>query len=122
MTSTSSDRIKGHVVIVPGDAKPSTFNPLSFARESPEFLVQLLEQCAGVKLEDEPKQALFAILANLPVNASMRDLLDAVTVQEAANLGMTVEQYEALSPLLMALQQMQSQGLYAALLMNKTSQ
>jgi hypothetical protein len=120
--TTENVLTKGHFVIAPGDAKPSTFNPLIFARKSPEFLVQLLEQSAGVTLEDKPKQALFTVLAGLPENASMRDLLDAITVQEAASLGMTVEQYEALSPLLMALQQMQSQGLYAALLMDKPSQ
>ena len=45
----------------------------------------------------------------------MRDLYEAIKVQEAASLGVTVEQYEALSPVLEALQGMLASGYHAAL-------
>lgn len=45
----------------------------------------------------------------------MRDLYEAIKVQEAASLGVTVEQYEALSPVLEALQRMLAPGDHDAL-------
>lgn len=45
----------------------------------------------------------------------MLDLFEAIKAQEAASLGITPEQYEALSPLLVALREMQEKGPLAGL-------
>ncbi|MGG5276361.1 hypothetical protein [Pseudomonas syringae pv. coryli] len=120
MKSSDNPKEHGHFLLLANsDAKPHAFNPLVFARRAPEFLVQFLESCTGVKLGEKPKQALFTILEDLPDNASMLDLMKAITAHEAASLGLSVDQYEALSPLFAALKHMQSEGLYVALLVNK---
>lgn len=45
----------------------------------------------------------------------MRDLCEAIKVQEAASLGVTAEQYEVLSQVLDALQGLLAPGAYAGL-------
>lgn len=44
-----------HTIILGGSVEPLRLDPLEAARSSPEFIVQLLEQYAGVKLNDEKK-------------------------------------------------------------------
>jgi hypothetical protein len=47
---------------------------------------------------------------------SMRDLYEAIKAQEAASLGVTAEQYEALSPVLDAVQGLLAPGAHACLI------
>jgi hypothetical protein len=101
--------------IYPDAQQSSTYNPLEATRTAPEFLVKFLEQSIGAKLTSEKKTVVLSILAELPEGATMRDLYEAIKAQEAASIGVTPEQYMALSPLLMALQGMQAQGLYAGI-------
>lgn len=101
--------------IDPSVLQPSKFNPLEAGRTEPEFIVQLLEQFVGAKLSAEKKTSILTAISELPEGAGMRDLYEAIKVQEAASLGVTVEQYEALSPVLEALQGMLTQGDHAAL-------
>ncbi|TCV51430.1 hypothetical protein EDB99_10796 [Pseudomonas sp. 460] len=77
--------------------------------------MQLLEQVIGAKLSDEKQTSILAVVSELPEDATMRDLYEAIKVQEAASLGVTAEQYEALSPVLDALQGLLAPGAYAAL-------
>lgn len=104
-----------HTIILGGDAEMSRFNPLEAARNAPEFMVQLLEQSAGIKLDDEKKKVVLSILADLPEGATMRDLYEAIKVEEAASIGIKPEQYEALAPLFEALRRMQAEGVHAGL-------
>jgi hypothetical protein len=105
----------GHVLILGGNAEHSAYNPIDAARSAPEFMVQLLEQAAGLTLGSEEKKAVISILGDLPEGATMRDLLDAIKAKEAESLGITPEQYDALEPLFVALQRMQAEGVYASL-------
>ncbi|MCX3419383.1 hypothetical protein OPI58_019265 [Pseudomonas aeruginosa] len=66
------------------------------ARTAAEFIVQLLERSAGVKVEGDLRQTLISILQDLPEGANVRDLQNAV-------LGIETEQVK---PLLDALDQM----------------
>ncbi len=95
--------------------QPFKFNPLEAGRAEPDFIVQLLEQLVGAKLSAEKKTSVLTIISELPEGAGMRDLYEAIKVQEAASLGLTVEKYEALSPVLEALRGMLTQGGHAAL-------
>lgn len=95
---------------------PSKFNPLEAARTSLEFVVQFLEQAIGAKLTTEKKAAVLSVISDLPEGATMRDLYEAIKVQEAAAVGLTIEQYEAFSPVLEALQGLLAPGAYARLL------
>lgn len=81
-----------------------TLDPLEASRAEPDFIVQFLEQLVGVKLNAEKKASILNVVSKLPEGAGMRDLYEAIMVKEAASLGVTVEQYEALSPVLEALQ------------------
>ncbi|WP_155741811.1 hypothetical protein [Pseudomonas putida] len=67
------------------------------------------------KISTEKRVDLLAIVAALPEGATMLDLFEAIKAHEAASLGITSEQYEALSPLLVALRGMQEKGALAAL-------
>lgn len=98
----------------PSVLQPFKFNPLEAGRAEPDFIVQLLEQLVGEKLSAEKKTSILTIISELPEGAGMRDLYEAIKVQEAASLGLTVEKYEALSPVLEALQGMLTQGDQAA--------
>lgn len=69
---------------------------LNTARTAAEFIVQLLERSAGVKVEGDLRQTLISILQDLPEGANVRDLRNAV-------LGIETEQVK---PLLDALDQM----------------
>lgn len=69
---------------------------LNTARTAAEFIVQLLERSAGVKVEGDLRQTLISILQDLPEGANVRDLQNAV-------LGIETEQVK---PLLDALDQM----------------
>lgn len=75
----------------------------------------MLEQSAGVKLNDAKKTVMLTILANLPEGATMRDLYEAIQLEEATSIGIKPEQYEALAPLLEALGRMQAEGVHAHL-------
>ncbi|MHC5195086.1 hypothetical protein ACYSUW_15125 [Pseudomonas frederiksbergensis] len=101
--------------IDPSVQQPSKFNPLEAARTSPEFIVQLLEEVIGAKLSAEKKTSILAVVSELPEDATMRDLYEAIKVQEAASLGVTADQYEALSPVFDALQGLLAPGAYAGL-------
>lgn len=94
---------------------PSIFNPLEAARTSPEFIVQLLEQAIGAQLSAEKKTSILAVVSELPEDATMRDLYEAIKGQEAASLGLTAEQYEILTPVLDRLQGLLVPGAYAGL-------
>lgn len=95
--------------------QPYAFNPVDAARTEPEFLVQMLERMLDEKFSTENRAGLLAIVAALPEGATMLDLFEAIKAQEAASLGITPEQYEALSPLLVALRGMQEEGALAGL-------
>jgi hypothetical protein len=101
--------------IDPTVQQPSKFNSLEAARTSPEFVVQFLEQVIGAKLTTEKKAAVLSVISDLPEGATMRDLYEAIKVQEAATLGVTPDQYEALSPVLEALQGLLAPGAYVSL-------
>jgi len=101
--------------IEPSVQQPYKFNPLDVGRAEPEFIVQLLEQFAGAKLSAEKKTSILNVISDLPKGAGMRDLYEAIKVQEAASLGITPEQYETLSPVLEALQGLMAPGAYAGL-------
>lgn len=90
-------------------------NPLKVGREAPELLVDLLEKIGEVTLDEEQKLALRAVIAALPNEATMRDLIGALKTKEAADMGITLEQYEALTPLFLALQAVQAEGAYSHL-------
>lgn len=92
-----------------------TLNPLEMGRAAPELLVDLLGQIGEVVLDEEQKLALRAVIVALPNEATMRDLIEALKAKEAAELGITLEQYEALTPLFLALQAMQAEGAYSHL-------
>lgn len=104
-----------HTIILGGSVQPLRLDPLEAARSSPEFIVQLLEQYAGMKLNDEKKQLVLSILAGHPEGATMRDLYEAIKVEEAASIGIKPEQYEALAPLVEALRRMQEEGIHVGL-------
>ncbi|WP_426158049.1 hypothetical protein [Pseudomonas sp. TSRC2-2] len=104
-----------HMIILGGSVEPLRLDPLEAARSSPEFIVQLLEQYAGVKLNDEKKQLVLSILSGLPEGATMRDLYEAIKVKEAASIGIKPEQYDALAPLFEALCRMQKEGVHVGL-------
>lgn len=99
----------------PSVLQPSKLNLLAAGRAEPEFIVQFLEQSVGTKLSTEKKASIHTIISELPEGAGMRNLYEAIKVQEAASLGVRVEQYEALSPVLEALQGMLASGYNAAL-------
>jgi hypothetical protein len=99
----------------PSVLQPFKFNPLEAGRAEPDFIVQLLEQFVGAKLSAEKNTSILTISSELPQGAGMRDLYEAIQVQEAASLGITVEEYEALSPVLEALQGILTQRDHAAL-------
>ncbi|WP_454253991.1 hypothetical protein [Pseudomonas sp. Marseille-Q7302] len=101
--------------IDPSAVQPFKFNPLEAGRAEPDFIVQLLEQFAGTKLSAEKKALILTVISELPEGAGMRDLYEAIKVREAASLGVTVEQYEALAPVLEALQRMLAPGDHGAL-------
>lgn len=90
------------------------FNPLAMAKENADFIVEFLGRMPGVKLSESKKKVLLSIVESLPDGASMHTLLDAIKAQEAAELGITVEQYDALGPLFEALQVMCSRSSAAA--------
>ncbi|NVL49949.1 hypothetical protein F2S72_09370 [Pseudomonas syringae pv. actinidiae] len=96
--------------IDPSVVQPFKFNPLEAGRAEPDFIVQLLEQFASTKLSAEKKASILTIISELPDGAGMSDLYEAIKVQEAASLGVTVEQYDALSPVLESLQRMLAPG------------
>lgn len=93
--------------VLDADTESSVFNPLAAARE---FLVETLEQAAGIKLDAEKRVFLLAIVADLPENATMYDLYEAINLKEAESVGLTSEQYKALTPLLEALKRITQQG------------
>ncbi|HBO5514607.1 TPA: hypothetical protein L4559_003502 [Pseudomonas aeruginosa] len=95
--------------------EPIVMNPLEAGRSAPEYLVDFLEQLGEVSLDSEQRQALHAVLEDLPQGASMRDLIEALKAKEAAELGISLEQYEALTPLFRALQAMQEKGPFSHL-------
>lgn len=95
--------------IDPSAAQPFRSNPLEAGRAQPDFVVQLLEQYAGTKLGAE-KTIIAAVITELPEGAGISDLHEAINVQEAKSLGVKVEQYEAFSPVLEALQRMLAPG------------
>ncbi|MBX8556961.1 hypothetical protein K5D56_26360 [Pseudomonas cichorii] len=95
--------------------QPFKFNLLEAGRSEPDFIVQLLEQFSATKLSAEKKTSILIIISELPEGAGMRDLYEAIKVQEAASLGITVEQYEVLSPVLEALQGIFTSGDHAFL-------
>lgn len=101
--------------IDPSAVQRFKFNPLEAGRAEPDFIVRMLEQFAGKKLSAEKKTSIHTVISELPEGAGMRDLYEAIKVQEAASLGVTVEQYEALSPVLEALQRMLAPGDHGAL-------
>ncbi|MGG2621670.1 hypothetical protein [Pseudomonas aeruginosa] len=100
-------------VTLQGD--PIAMNPLEAGRSAPEYLVDFLEQLGEVSLDSEQRQALHAVVEDLPQGASMRDLIEALKAKEAAELGISLEQYEALTPLFRALQAMQEKGPFSHL-------
>ncbi|TCV62767.1 hypothetical protein [Pseudomonas fluorescens] len=95
--------------------QPCKLNPLEEGRTEPEFFVQFLEQLIDAKLSAEKKTLILAIISDLPKGAGMRDLYEAIKVQEAASLGITPEQYETLSPVIDALQWLLSPSAYNGL-------
>ena len=103
------------LIIDPSVLRPSKLNLLDAGRAEPEFILQFLEQSVGTKLSTEKKTSILTVIAELPEGAGMRDLYEAIKVQEAVSLGITVEQYEALSPFLEALQGILTPGDHAAL-------
>lgn len=96
-------------------APSAELESLELSQASPEFIVQLLEQVIGAQLSAEKKTSIFGVVSELPEDATMRDLCEAIKVQEAASLGVTAEQYEVLSPVLDALQGLLAPGDYAGL-------
>jgi len=90
--------------------EPISLNPVEAGRTEPEYLINLLEQIGEVTLDTEQRQALQGVVADLSDGASMRDLLEALKAKEAAELGISLEQYEALTPLFLALQSLLGQG------------
>ncbi|HHK0379417.1 TPA: hypothetical protein ACQQJB_003591 [Pseudomonas aeruginosa] len=95
--------------------EPIAMNPVEAGRTAPEYLVDFLEQLGEVSLDSEQRQAVHAVVEDLPEGASMHDLIEALKVKEAAELGISVEQYEALTPLFRALQAMQEKGQFSHL-------
>ncbi|EMH7958342.1 hypothetical protein ACJYHJ_004204 [Pseudomonas aeruginosa] len=79
--------LQGHLMVT---------KSLNTASSGTEFIVQLLERSAGVKVEGGLRQTLISILQDLPEGANVRDLQNAV-------LGIETEQVK---PLLDALDQM----------------
>lgn len=93
-----------------GTNETASLNPLYAARTEPEFLIRFLEGVNEAPFSCEKKEMLLALISDLPADASMRDLLDAIKAKEVADLGITPDQYEALGPLLLALQQLDAGG------------
>ncbi|NRC34066.1 hypothetical protein HB746_34415 [Pseudomonas aeruginosa] len=95
--------------------EPIAMNPIEACRTAPEYLVDFLEQLGEVSLDSEQRKALRVVVDDLPEGASMRDLIEALKAKEAAELGISLEQYEALTPLFRALQAMQEKGPFSLL-------
>ncbi|HCE7248667.1 TPA: hypothetical protein NHR53_006675 [Pseudomonas aeruginosa] len=92
--------------------EPISLNLLEAGRDFPDHLVELLEQIGETALDGDQKHALRAVIADLPHHATMRDLIEVLKAKEAEELGITLEQYEALAPLFLALQAPQEEGAY----------
>lgn len=99
-----------------GKGESFTLNPLEGSREAPDLLVNLIAQIGEVVLDAEQKLALREVIVGLPHGATMLDLIAVLKAKEAAELGISLEQYEALTPLFLALQAMQAKGAYSHLL------
>lgn len=101
--------------IDPSLLQPYKLDPLEAGRAEPDFIVNLLEQFAGEKLSAEKKATLLTVISEMPEGSGMRDLYAAIKAQEAASLGVTAEQFEALSPVLEALRGILASGEHAAI-------
>lgn len=95
--------------------QPMAMNPLESGRSAPEFILDFILQLGETTLEKAQRQALLEVIKGLPEGASLRDLIEALKVKEAAELGISLEQYEALTPLFRALQAMQENGSFSHL-------
>ncbi|RNF58450.1 hypothetical protein EFK68_03470 [Pseudomonas aeruginosa] len=82
-------------------------------RGVPELLVDLIAQIGEVVLYAEQKLALRQVIIGLPHGATMRDLIAVLKTKEAAELGISLEQYEALTTLFLALQAMHAKIVYS---------
>ncbi|ELP8114098.1 hypothetical protein Xmlh_13105 [Xanthomonas axonopodis pv. melhusii] len=93
------------VITLDADAAPATFNPLSCRAEpgGVEWLVDFMSELAGVPLTDTKKSTLRTLIEGLPAGASLASLISAVKASEARELGISLDQYDALAPLFEAL-------------------
>lgn len=103
--SDSEDAMQPTTFTLNANAAPASFNPLS-CRAVPggvDWLVDFLSQLAGMPLTDTKKDALRELIEGLPTGASLGSLISAVKASEAREMGISVDQYDALAPLFEAL-------------------
>lgn len=105
----------GTIVFPPsGEGKSATLNALP-SIASPQQVVSYLAKIADVVLSQDQQEAAAAIYAALPLNASIRDFVNACHADAARQLGVSVERLEALGPLLKALEEAAKPGRYGSL-------
>lgn len=87
-----------------------TLNPLETG--SPSEVLSLLASMAKVTLTPEQEEASLAILKSLPSGGTIRDFIDACDAATASQLGISQEMFEAIRPLLHALESFATEGPY----------
>lgn len=96
-------------------ATPISLNPLDAGLSAPESVVRMIELMSQKTLDPVQEQAMLALVTALPKGATMRDLIQAIKEKESADLGITVDQYDALSPLFGVLEGLLAEGAYASI-------
>lgn len=98
--------------------RSTVFNPLQAARDEPggvDWMVDFLSSMARVALDDAQKAALKTLIRELPKGASMALLIERISISEADQLGITLEQYKALTPLIEELFALSQPGKHSGL-------
>ncbi len=83
----------------------SSFNPMSAAvdDEGRNWLIDFFCEMANVTLTAEQRAGYLGVIESLPQGAHMADFVRAAKLHEAATLGVSIETFDALSPLLVAM-------------------
>jgi hypothetical protein len=82
--------------------KIATFNPLSCG--APEEFLAALAAGVDLTLTSDQEESALAIIRSLPPGATIRNFFEACNQHAACKLGISRETFEALKPLLAALE------------------
>ncbi|WP_047680386.1 MULTISPECIES: hypothetical protein [Xenorhabdus] len=94
--------------------KTNIFNPVSECKESASIdrFVDLLLQAIDSPMDNDKKVAIKKVIAELPTDATMTTLIDAIKTHEAEQLGLSPSMYAAIAPAIKALTGLSQSGEY----------